>query len=160
MLLRKEGLLKPGDEAPDFEALDQQGQPVRLRDHRGKPVVLYFYPADDTPGCTAEACGFRDDAEAWRAAGAVVMGVSTQGVDSHGRFADKHHLDFTLVADPGKQVCRAYGALGFTGLAKRVTYLVGPDGKVAKVWAQVSPRGHSHEVVEAVGAMPRGERSP
>lgn len=160
MLLRKEGLLKPGEEAPDFEALDQHGRPVRLRDHRGRPVVLYFYPADDTPGCTAEACGFRDDAGAWRAAGAVVMGVSTQGMDSHRRFADRFRLDFTLVADPGKQVCRAYGTLGFTGLAKRVTYLVGPDGRVAKVWEQVSPRGHSRDVMEAVRAMPRGERSP
>lgn len=143
-------LLPVGAEAPDFEAPDQHGRTVRLSDHRGTPVVLYFYPADDTPGCTAEACGFRDDARAWEEAGAVVMGVSTQGVASHRRFAEKHRLSFTLVADPSKEVCRAYGTLGLLGYAKRVTYLVGRDGRVARVWHSVSPSGHSREVLEAL----------
>ena len=146
-------LLEPGTEAPDFAAQDQHGQPVRLRDLRGKVVVLWFYPADDTPGCTAEACGFRDDVAPLREAGAVVLGVSTQGVDSHRRFAEKYGLPFTLVADEAKEVTRAYGALGLFGVAKRVTYLIGPDGRVARVWGHVSPRGHSREVLEAIQGM-------
>lgn len=152
-------LLRVGDEAPDFEAPDQRGQTVRLRDLRGRPVVLYFYPADDTPGCTAEACGFRDDTEAWQRAGAAVLGVSTQGVESHRRFAEKYRLGFTLVADPGKAVCRAYGALGLLGVAKRVTYLLDAEGRIARVWAHVNPRGHSQDVLGAVAALPaRGQR--
>lgn len=147
-------LLPVGAEAPGFEAQDERGQPVRLRDFRGRPVVLYFYPADDTPGCTAEACGFRDDAAAWAEAGAAVLGVSTQGVASHAAFAAKYRLAHTLVADPAKTVCRAYGALGLLGYAKRVTYLIGPDGRIARVWGTVLPHRHSREVLDAVRALP------
>jgi peroxiredoxin Q/BCP len=147
-------LLPEGAPAPDFAARDQRGGTVRLAEHRGKAVVLYFYPMDDTPGCTAEACGFRDDIPAWQRAGAVVMGVSTQGVDSHRGFAAKHALPFPLLADTDKAICRAYGALGLTGLARRVTYLIGPDGRVARAWDKVSPRGHSQEVLAALAGLP------
>lgn len=146
-------LLEPGSVAPDFEAQDQEGEPWSLADLRGKPVVLYFYPMDDTPGCTAEACGFRDEAAARERAGAVVLGVSTQDAASHRRFAAKHRLDFPLLVDRGKRICKAYGALGLTGLAKRVTYLIGPDGRVARVWGTVDARHHSQEVLAAVQAL-------
>jgi thioredoxin-dependent peroxiredoxin len=145
-------VLAPGTAAPDFDALDQRGQPVRFGDLRGKWVVLYFYPADDTPGCTAESCAFRDDAAALQDAGAMIVGVSTQGVASHAAFASKHRLPFTLVADTTKEVCKAYGALGLLGTAKRVTYLISPEGDVVRAWRVLDPRRHSQQVLEALRA--------
>ncbi|HEV8359687.1 MAG TPA: peroxiredoxin [Candidatus Thermoplasmatota archaeon] len=146
-------VLSRGDPAPDIEAPDQHGQVVKLRDLRGRWVVLFFYPADDTPGCTAEACGFRDDARAWEQAGAVVVGVSTQGVASHQAFASKHGLDFTLLADTDKRVGKALDALNLLGYAKRVTYLIDPQGTIARVWPHVSPRHHSQEVLAALAEL-------
>lgn len=143
-------MLREGTAAPDFEAQDQHGRPVSLAQHRGKWVVLYFYPADDSTGCTMEACGFRDDIGAWRDAGAVVLGVSGEGVASHSAFAAKHDLNFTLVADPTKAVCKAYGALNLLGYAKRVTYLIDTQGKVARTWRVLDPRRHSAQVLEAL----------
>lgn len=147
-------LLREGDEAPDVGAPDQTGTMVRLRDLRGRPVVLFFYPADHTPGCTTEACGFRDDGPSLERAGAVVLGVSTQGVASHRAFAEKLGLGFPLLADADKAVCRAFGALNLLGYAKRVTFLIGRDGRIARVWPHVSPRGHSADVL---GALARGQ---
>lgn len=144
-----------GDQAPDFEARDQHGQRIRLRDLKGRAVVLYFYPADDTPGCTIEACSFRDEGEAFRARGAIVLGVSTQDGESHRRFAAKHGLTFSLLADPDKAIARAYGALGLLGYAKRVTFLIGPDGRVARVFGSVSPGAHAAEVVAAIDGLAR-----
>jgi len=152
-------LLAPGEAAPDFEAPDQNGRAVRLADYRGKWVVLYFYPADETPGCTVESCAFRDGIEDFEAAGAVVLGVSTQDASSHDAFARRHRLPFTLLADTDKVVCKAYGALGLFGYAKRITYLLDPEGKVARVWPSVSPRAHAGEVLEALAAA-RSEAGP
>jgi peroxiredoxin Q/BCP len=146
-------LIEPEKKAPAFVLKDQHGNTHRLADYAGRSVIVYFYPKDDTPGCTVEACGFRDDADALARAGAVVMGVSTQDVASHQAFAEKYKLAFTLVADPDKRVTKTYGALNLVGYAKRVTYLIGPDGRVARVWDKVSPRGHSREVLEAVQAL-------
>lgn len=146
-------LLPVGQQAPDFEATDQHGARLRLADLRGRWVVLYFYPVDDTPGCTAEACGFRDDAKAFEEAGAVVVGVSTQDEASHRAFAAKYGLPFALLADPEKRITKAFGAIGLFGLAKRVTYLLAPDGRVARAWDKVNPQRHSREVLEAVAAL-------
>jgi peroxiredoxin Q/BCP len=141
------GLLEPGSPAPDFEARTQDEKAVRLRDLRGQPVVLYFYPEDDTPGCTREACAFRDDADAYRELGAVVFGVSVQDAGSHRAFREKHGLTFDLIADPSKTISNAYHALGFLGVAKRVTYVVGADGRILAAYRRIDPRGHSQEAL-------------
>ncbi len=140
-------LLAPGTPAPDFEGTDQLGRPVRLRDLRGRPVVLYFYPEDDTPGCTREACAFRDDLDAFRATGSVVLGVSVQDEASHRAFREKYDLNFDLVADPGKRITEAYKALGLLGLAKRVTYIIGPDGTILASYRRIDPKSHSREAL-------------
>jgi len=140
-------LLQPGTRAPDFESTNQDGVPIRLRDFQGKPVVLFFYPEDDTPGCTREACAFRDDTAAFREIGAVVLGVSVQDEASHRAFREKYHLTFDLVADSDKRISRAYNALGFLGVAKRVTYVIGPDRTVVSAYRTVDPKGHSQEAL-------------
>lgn len=141
------GLLKPGSPAPDFEGRTQNGADVRLRDLRGRPVVLYFYPEDDTPGCTREACAFRDDADAFRELGAVVFGVSVQDVESHRAFREKYGLTFDLIADPRKTISTAYHALGLFGVAKRVTYVIGADGRIVAAYRTIDPRAHSQEAL-------------
>ena len=143
-------LLQPGTLAPDFEGTNQDGVPIRLRDFRGKPVVLFFYPEDDTAGCTREACAFRDDMAAFRAIGAVVLGVSVQGEASHRAFREKYHLTFDLVADPDKRITQAYNALGFLGVAKRVTYVIGPDGTIVAPYRTVDPKSHSQEALAII----------
>lgn len=138
-------VLQPGDRAPPFTLTDAQGRQVSLGDFAGRHVVLYFYPADDTPGCTKEACGFRDAWHDLEALGAVVLGVSGDDTDSHRRFAAKYRLPFTLLSDPGHEVMRAYGAYGektlygrkLTGVI-RSTVWIGPDGRVRHHWARVS----------------------
>ena len=149
--------LQEGDEAPLFEAEAQDEQRVSLRKLRGAPVVLFFYPKDDTPGCTKEACGFRDEYAAFREAGAEVLGVSVDGVKSHRKFSDKFELPFPLVADPEKKIVQEYGVWGekrFMGRkyqgTHRVTFLIGPDGRIAKIWPAVKPVGHAAEVLQAV----------
>ena len=143
-------LLERGTRAPEFEGTNQDGVPIRLRDFRGKPVVLFFYPEDDTAGCTREACAFRDDMAAFRAIGAVVLGVSVQGEASHRAFREKYHLTFDLVADPDKRITQAYNALGFLGVAKRVTYVIGPDGTIVAAYRTVDPKSHSQEALAII----------
>jgi peroxiredoxin Q/BCP len=140
-------LLEPGTPAPDFEGRNQEGIPVRLRDLRGRSVVLYFYPQDETLGCTREACAFRDDVEAFRGIGAVVLGVSTQDEASHKRFREKNRLSFDLIADPERAIATAYQAVAFHGLAKRVTYVIGPDGRILAAYRRIDPKSHSKEAL-------------
>jgi len=149
-------LLERGTPAPDFEGTNQDRVPVRLRDFRGKPVVLFFYPEDDTAGCTREACAFRDDIADFRAAGAVVLGISVQDEASHRAFREKYDLTFDLVADPDKRITQAYNALGFLGVAKRVTYVIGPDGIILAAYRTVDPKSHSQEALKILA----GNRRP
>ncbi len=136
-------MLSPGVDAPDFQALDEDGEPFRLVDLRGSWVVLYFYPKDETIGCTAEACTFRDQMADFRTLGTKVVGVSTQGVESHRSFADHHSLNFTLVADEDKVVSRLYETLGILGVNRRVTYLIDPEGTIAGVYrSETRPKSH------------------
>ena len=140
-------LLDVGSPAPDFEGTSQDGVLIRLRDLRGQPVVLYFYPEDDTPGCTREACAFRDDTDAFRRAGTVVLGVSVQDPSSHRAFRHKYGLSFDLIADPDKRITKSYGALGLVGLAKRVTYVIGADGRILAAYRRLDPGSHSKEAL-------------
>jgi peroxiredoxin Q/BCP len=143
-----------GTPAPTFTLPDQDGKPVSLADFKGKWVVLYFYPKDDTPGCTKEACSFRDSHAALQAKGAVVLGVSGDSSTSHRKFADKYGLPFPLLADTDHAVARAYGAWGtkkmygkeYEGLI-RSTVVIDPEGKVAKTWPKVKPDAHGAEVL-------------
>ncbi len=136
-------MLKAGNPAPLFGALDQNEDPFRLADLRGSWVVLYFYPKDETTGCTAEACTFRDEMADFMELGAKVVGVSTQGVESHRSFADHHGLNFTLVADEDKVVSRLYETVGILGVNRRVTYLIDPDGTIAGVYrSEARPKSH------------------
>lgn len=142
-------LLKVGDSAPDFSSVDQDGNPVKLGDFKGKPVVMYFYPKDDTPGCTVEACNFRDNSELYEKAGVKVLGVSVDNQKSHKKFVDKYELNFTLVADDSKTIAKAYGVLGERN-ASRVTYIIDRDGKVSHVYPKVSPKEHAVEVMSKI----------
>jgi thioredoxin-dependent peroxiredoxin len=143
-----------GDRAPDFQLQDHGGNTVSLSKLAGRHVVLYFYPKDDTPGCTKEACSFRDEYSALQAAGAVVLGVSTDDVKRHDKFARKYSLPFPLLADTEHQVAEAYGVWGekslygrkFMGVT-RSTFLIGPQGKVSHVWPKVKPENHAQEVL-------------
>jgi peroxiredoxin Q/BCP len=146
--------LKPGDPAPNFTAATQDGQKVSLSDFKGKYVILYFYPKDDTPGCTKEACGFRDAFAQFQSRGGIVLGVSTDPVKSHSKFAQKYKLPFLLVADEDKSIVQAYGVWGqktFMGRkylgTHRVTFLIGPDGVIKKIWPTVKPESHPKEVL-------------
>ena len=150
-------LLKQGAVAPDFELEDENGVPHKLSDYRGKFVVLYFYPKDDTPGCTTEACNFRDDYSAYTKAGVVILGVSPDNVKSHAKFKMKHQLPFTLLADINHEVCVTYGVWALKKMmgreyfgVLRTTYLIGPDGKIVKVFEKVKPADHSAEVLAAI----------
>lgn len=141
--------------APDFALPADDGSTVRLSELKGRPVVLYFYPADDTPGCTKEACAFRDMHSELVAAGAVVLGVSPDDAASHGRFRDKYNLNFRLLADTDHAVAERYGAwreknnYGKKSMGiQRSTWLIGPDGEVRKVWKKVSVDGHDQAVLE------------
>jgi peroxiredoxin Q/BCP len=151
-----------GDRAPDFRLASTEGGDVSLQDFRGKTVVLYFYPKDMTPGCTIEACDFRDRDAALREAGAVVLGVSPDSVESHRTFATKHALPFTLLADPGHVAQKAYGVRrkkslygrSFLGV-QRSTFLIDGKGVVRRVWRNVKVDGHGDEVLEAVREIQR-----
>lgn len=143
-----EELLRPGTMAPDFESVDQDGKHVKLSSFRGSPVVLYFYPKDDTPGCTAEACNFRDNFSQFKEKGITVLGVSVDSQKSHKKFQEKYNLNFTLVADDSKKIVTQYGVKGMTGHANRVTYLIDRDGKIAHVYEKVSPKTHGSEVLD------------
>ncbi len=151
-------MLQAGDRPPPFTLTDAQGRKVSLKDFAGRHVVLSFYPADDTPGCTKEACGFRDAWDDLRALGVEVLGVSGDDAESHQRFAAKYRLPFTLLSDPGHEVMRAYGAYGEkTMYGKKVvgvirsTVWIGPDGRVRRHWARVSNAAtHPDKVLEAI----------
>ena len=152
--------MEVGTLAPDFALPDQEGRTHRLSDYGGPGVVLYFYPKDDTPGCTTEACGFRDQMGSLKALDAVVLGVSADDVESHKRFAEKYGLNFPLLADPERKVIGAYGAWGKKNLygkevegVLRQTFLIDPEGRIARVWRKVSPEGHALEVAEALKAL-------
>lgn len=143
--------------APDFTLQDENGQVRKLSDFRGQPVVLYFYPKDDTPGCTTEACNFRDDYHVYQENGVTILGVSPDSAKSHAKFKNKFHLPFTLLADEDHKICDAYGVWGpkkFMGReyegVLRTTFLIGPDGNIIKVFENVKPDGHSGEVLEAL----------
>ena len=149
--------LKEGDKAPNFVADTSGGGRLSLADLAGKNVILYFYPKDDTPGCTKEACAFRDSYQKFLDAGAVVLGVSTDPVKSHDKFVKKFNLPFTLLADADRKIVEAYGVWGqksFMGRkymgTHRVTFLIGPDANIKKIWPIVKPEEHAEEVLEAL----------
>jgi thioredoxin-dependent peroxiredoxin len=137
-----------GSPAPEFKLQDQSGKWHQLKDYRGKWVVLYFYAKDMTPGCTTQACEFRDNIFAFRDAGAVVLGISVDDVDSHKKFAAKHSLPFPLLADPEREITKRYDVMSFTGFAKRETFLIDPQGRLVKHYLDVDPKGHSQIVLE------------
>ncbi|MGD8869238.1 MAG: thioredoxin-dependent thiol peroxidase [Gemmatimonadales bacterium] len=150
-------MLKAGDTAPDFELLSDEGERVRLSDLRGKKVVLYFYPKDDTPGCTTEACELRDRQPELEAQGATVLGVSPDSVASHQKFKAKYGLTFTLLSDPDHSVADAYGAWGekkmygktYEGIL-RTTFVIDEAGKIEGVFEKVRPKGHGDQVLAAL----------
>ena len=150
-------MLKAGDRAPDFSGTDQNGKSIRLSDYKGSKVVLYFYPKDMTPGCTVEACAFRDGHGALRKKGAVVLGVSKDGAASHKKFIEKHELPFSLISDESGEIVKAYGAWGeksmygkkYMGIL-RITYVIGADGRIAAVFPKVKPATHADEVLAAL----------
>lgn len=150
-------MLKAGDKAPVFSLPSDTGEPIALKDLTGKPVILYFYPRDDTSGCTVEACEFRDNWRAVKQSGAVVLGVSPDSAVSHRKFKAKYSLPFPLLADEGHKVAEAYGAWGeksmygrkYQGIL-RTTFLIGKDGRIARVFEKVKPKGHAAEVLAAL----------
>jgi peroxiredoxin Q/BCP len=149
--------LKAGDVAPKFTVATNGGGKISLADYQGQNVILYFYPKDDTPGCTKEACAFRDHFADFKKAGAVILGVSPDPVKAHDKFIEKFKLPFTLLADEDKKIVQAYGVWGeksFMGRKYlgvfRVTFLIGPDGKIKKIWPEVKPEEHAAEVLAAL----------
>lgn len=150
----RSGLLEEGADAPDFMALDQHGEVRQLSLlRRRRPMVLFFYPRDGTPGCTEEACAFRDAWTRLRDSGAVVVGVSTDGVEAHARFAEEHELPFPLLSDPDGEILRTYGVPSLLGMSARVTFLIDRQGRVARVYPAVDPAVHADEVVEALATL-------
>ena len=149
--------LEVGSKAPSFTLVSDSGKKIKLSDFKGQPVVLYFYPKDDTPGCTKEACAFRDASEQLKEFGAVVLGVSPDDEASHVKFRDKYGLNFPLLADPDHSVAEIYGAWREKNMygkksmgVQRSTVLIAADGTVAKVWKKVSVDGHDAAVLEAL----------
>lgn len=147
--------LKEGNKAPDFKLMASNGKEISLKDFKGKKrVVLYFYPKDDTPGCTVQACGFRDKIKPIENQGAVVVGVSPDGVESHNKFIDKFKLPFLLLADEEKEVCKKYGVWvkksmygrEYMGVL-RTTFVIGKDGEIEKIYEKVKPKGHDDELL-------------
>src|SRR5262245_58283822 len=152
-----EGPPVTGTTAPEFKLQDQTGKFHELKDYRGKWVALYFYPKDQTPGCTTQACEFRDNIFAFKEAGAQILGVSVDDVESHKKFSEKHGLPFPILADPTKETAKKYGVLksylGTMELAKRDTFLIDPQGKIVKHYADVDPKGHSQIVLSDIKEM-------
>jgi len=153
-------LLAVGDKAPAFQSTDQDGKPVSLTDYKGQKLVVYFYPKDDTPGCTKEACSIRDGWSQFRRKKVAVLGVSVDDAKSHRKFVDKFSLPFRLAADTDKAIVKAYGVWGEKSMygrkymgTHRVTYLIDEKGKIAAVWPKVKPEGHAEEILEAVGKI-------
>lgn len=145
-----------GSAAPEFSLLDQSGQTHRLSDYAGRWLVLYFYPKDDTPGCTQEACRFRDDIGVLGNLNAAIVGVSTDDVQSHTDFAKKYQLPFPLLSDPGGQTAEAYGSLlnlGLIRFARRHTFIIAPDGRIAARFDKVHPASHAQDVARSLLAL-------
>jgi thioredoxin-dependent peroxiredoxin len=147
-------VIEEGKPAPDFELESDSGETVKLSDFRGRSVVLYFYPKDDTPGCTTEACEFRDAYDAFRERGAEILGVSPDDIGSHGKFKTKYELPFTLLADPEHEVAEKYGvwgersSYGKTSMGiTRSTFIIDPDGNVARAMRGIKPAGHASDVL-------------
>jgi peroxiredoxin Q/BCP len=150
--------IKTGSKAPSFSGIDQNGNPVALKDFKGKKVALYFYPKDDTPGCTAQACNLRDHHDELLEAGIAVIGVSTDSVKSHKKFEEKYSLPFPLIADEDKKIVEAYEVWGekkFMGRTylgtHRTTFLIGEDGKITAILTKPDTKNHAQEVLEAFG---------
>jgi peroxiredoxin Q/BCP len=150
-------VIEQGKPAPDFELQSDTGEPVKLSDFRGRPVVLYFYPKDDTPGCATEACEFRDAYDGFRERGAEVLGVSPDDIASHDKFKTKHELPFTLLADPDHAVAEQYGVWGekkFAGKKyigiNRSTFIIDEEGKVARAMRGIKPAGHAAQVLDSL----------
>ena len=151
--------VEEGRPAPDFTLPSDEGGEVTLSDLRGKKVVLYFYPKDDTPGCTIQACDFRDAAPSFRGVDAVVLGVSADSVASHRKFREKYDLNFPLLADESHAVCEAYGVWKEKSMygrklmgIERSTFLVDEEGNIERIWRKVSPKGHADMLSELLGA--------
>ena len=150
--------LEVGKAAPDFTLAANNGEKIALKDFKGKKeVVLYFYPKDDTPGCTKEACSFRDNLKAVEGKGAVILGVSRDDIDSHNKFIEKYQLPFLLLSDDKEEVCKKYGVLkeknmfGKTSVGiERSTFVIGKDGKIKKIYRDVKVDGHTEEVLKAL----------
>lgn len=150
------GEITAGAAAPDFSLQDQNGEWRTLEQYRGHWVALYFYPKDDTPGCTKEACAFRDNIFAFDNLGATILGVSLDDVDSHKAFAEKYSLPFSILADTTKKVATQYGVytkIGTREMAKRESFLIGPDGQIVKHYTKVNPDTHSKEVLADLRAL-------
>ena len=153
-------MLEAGEKAPSFTLPDQSGEKVRLSELKGETVVLYFYPRADTPGCTTQACGVRDRSGEYEAAGARVIGISPDEVEAVGKFAGRFGLDFTLLADADHAVAEKYGAWVEKSMygkkymgVQRATFIIGPDGKINKVFPKVSPKTHDDVVLKALGEL-------
>lgn len=149
--------LEEGMTAPDFSGRDQTGKEIALKDYRGKKVILYFYPKDDTPGCTAEACNLRDNFTGLTRKGFVVIGISADSEKSHQRFIEKYNLPFTLVSDTGREILKAYGAWGlkqmygkqYEGILRK-TFIIDEQGKILKILNKVDTKNHTHQIMEAL----------
>ena len=149
--------MEVNDKAPDFSLSDENGETIRLKDLRGKNIVLFFYPKADTPGCTIEACGFRDSFQKLQKAGLLVLGISADTPEAQKKFKEKYDLPYTLLADADKKVADAFGVLKdksmygkkFKGI-ERTTFLINPEGRIAKIFPKVRPEGHAEEVLASV----------
>ncbi len=148
------GMPAVGSAAPAIMLQDQTGRVRTLAEYRGHPVVVYFYPRDATPGCTAEACAFRDAWERLQATGTIILGISTDDVISHQRFHDEHNLPFELLSDPDETAASAYGVPVHGGFASRISFLVDRQGNIARVFPDVDPGVHVDEVLTAIEALP------
>jgi thioredoxin-dependent peroxiredoxin len=143
--------LEIGKKAPNFSLFDEKNESHSLQDYVGQKVVIYFYPKDDTPGCTKEACGLRDNYNVFDELGVKVIGVSHDSIESHKKFKEKYELPFTLLSDPTKEMIKLYGAGGI--MTRRVTYLIGEDGTVLKYYAKVDPTTHANEIIDDIKSL-------
>jgi peroxiredoxin Q/BCP len=149
--------LKKGDIAPDLKGLDQHGNTVSLKDFKGNKLILYFYPIDNTPGCTAEACNLRDNYDLWLSKGYKVVGVSPDSLASHQKFAEKHQLPFPLIADEEKKIIKAYGAWGpkklygreYEGLL-RTTFIIDENGRIEEIFTKVKTKDHTNQILKTI----------
>lgn len=153
--------LKSGEPVPDFSAPNQAGKIVKLSNFKGKPVLLFFYPKDETPGCTKEACSFRDEYSKFKKLGAVVLGISRQDSEAHQKFIEKHKLPFDLLVDKEGAIAKSFGVgtLPIIGLLQRKSVLIGPDGKLVRFYDNVDPKTHSAEVLKDLEKMASSPRT-